>query len=104
MNLRLNNAIGLCKKAGRCTSGGPVVEETVKKGKACLVLLQEDASDNTKKQFADLCAYYNVPLLLVDSVGQAIGQPNRMVMAVTDENFKKMITDAKASQTEEIRG
>lgn len=100
MNQRLNNAIGLCKKAGKCVSGEFAVENAVKQGKALLVLLQSDASDNAKKQYTDLCAYYTVPLLLVDTVGHAIGHPSRIAMAVVDENFKKMIVNAWALQTE----
>lgn len=104
MNQRLNNAIGLCKKAGKCFSGGLAVETAIKQGKTCLVILQQDASDNTKKQYQDLCAYYNVPLMMAQTVGHAIGQPNRMVMAVKDENFKKMIESACEHNSQEIRG
>ena len=35
-----------------------------------------------------------MPLLLVEEVGRAIGKPGRIVMAVTDEHFAKMILDA----------
>ena len=33
-------------------------------------------------------------MLLVEEVGRAIGKPGRIVMAVTDEHFAKMILDA----------
>ncbi|MDO4565394.1 MAG: ribosomal L7Ae/L30e/S12e/Gadd45 family protein [Clostridia bacterium] len=96
MDQRLDNAIGLCKKAGKCQSGELAVETAVRKGKAKLVLLQADASDNAKKRYSDLCAYYKVPLLVIKTVGKAIGQPSRISMAVTDEGFKRMIMNAEA--------
>ncbi|MDO4543023.1 MAG: ribosomal L7Ae/L30e/S12e/Gadd45 family protein [Clostridia bacterium] len=102
MNPRLDNALGLCMKAGKCQSGEFAVETAVKQGKAKLVLLQTDASENSKKGYADLCAYYKVPLIMTDNVGKAIGKPSRMAMAVTDESFVKMIMNAKNS--EEDRG
>ncbi len=41
--------LGIAQKAGRVVSGEFSVEKAVKEGKACLVLVAKDASDNTKK-------------------------------------------------------
>ena len=94
MQNRLYNAIGLCMKAGKAQSGAFAAEKAIKGGKAKLVLLENTASDATKAQYAAWCETDNVPLLLVDTVGDAIGKPGRIVMAVTDEAFKGMIIRA----------
>ncbi len=94
MQSRLYNAIGLCMKAGKAQSGAFAAEKTIKGGKAKLVLLEHAASDATKAQYAAWCETGGVPLLLVDTVGEAIGKPGRIVMAVTDEAFKTMILRA----------
>jgi ribosomal protein L7Ae-like RNA K-turn-binding protein len=40
-----------------------------------------------------MCDYYKIPLLIVESIGEAIGKPGRIVMAVTDDAFCKMIQE-----------
>ena len=43
--------IGLATKAGKVASGEFCTEKEVKSGRACLVIVADDASDNTKKKF-----------------------------------------------------
>ena len=43
--------IGLATKAGKVASGEFCTEKEVKSGRAYLVIVADDASDNTKKKF-----------------------------------------------------
>ncbi|MBO6215288.1 MAG: ribosomal L7Ae/L30e/S12e/Gadd45 family protein, partial [Lachnospiraceae bacterium] len=52
-NDKVLSMIGLCMKAGKLKSGEFAVEETVKNGQARLVIVASDASENTKKSYAD---------------------------------------------------
>ena len=61
-NRKLLNLIGLATKAGKTVSGEFSTEKAVKTGKAWLVIVSAEASENTKKQFANMCAYYKVPI------------------------------------------
>lgn len=82
--------LGLAAKAGKVVSGAFSVEKAVKSGKAFLVLTAEDASENTKKEFRDMCTYYEVPFYNIGSkeeLGRAIGKEYRAVIAITEENF-----------------
>lgn len=97
---RLRNAVGLAMKAGKCVSGDYAVEQSIKGGRALLVLLDETASQNTKKRYEGQCLIRGVPLLQISGLGEAIGKPSRMTAAITDENFQIMIQSAHASQTE----
>ena len=94
MRDRLYNAIGLCMKAGRAQSGALACEKAVKSGRAKLVLIETRASAATMERYKALCDAKNVPLYAVETVGEAIGKPSRLVMAVTDEAFKTMIEGA----------
>ena len=69
--------IGLATKAGKIASGEFAVESAVRKGKACLVIIASDASDNTKKSFNDMGAYYHVPVYIYgtkESLGTHTGR------------------------------
>ena len=52
--------IGLATKAGKAVGGEFMTEKTVKTGKASLVIVSEEASDNTRKMFTNMCTYYKV--------------------------------------------
>jgi ribosomal protein L7Ae-like RNA K-turn-binding protein len=83
--------IGLATKAGKIASGEFAVESAVRKGKACLVII---ASDNTKKSFNDMGAYYHVPVYIYgtkESLGTHTGRGYRASLAVLDAGFGKSI-------------
>lgn len=85
---------GLAMKAGKVASGEFATEKAVKTGLARVVLVAEDASDNTKKMFVNMCDYYKVPLYLYgdkETLGAAIGRQYRASLALTDEGFAKAI-------------
>ena len=100
---RLYSAIGLCMKAGKAQSGAFAAENTIRAGKAKLVLIESSASPATKDRYARMCAAHGVPLYEVETVGRAIGKDARIVMAVTDPAFQKMIEGAMPN-TDEKRG
>ena len=47
--------LGLAMKAGKIASGEFQVEHAVKSGNAALVIVTEDASENTRKKFSNMC-------------------------------------------------
>ena len=69
-------------------------EKEVKSGRACLVIVADDASDNTKKKFQNMCDFYKVPIYFFedkDTLGHAMGKEFRASLAVTDAGFAKGI-------------
>ena len=87
--------IGLAMKAGKVVSGEFATEKEVKTGYAQLVIVAEDASDNTKKKFQNMCEFYEVPIYFYgdkDTLGHAMGKEFRASLAVTDPGFAKGIT------------
>lgn len=82
--------LGLAKRAGKVASGEFSTEKAVKEGRAYLVLVAEDASDNTKKEFMDMCSFYETDILFCgtkEELGHAIGCEYRASLAVTDQGF-----------------
>ena len=53
MNDKVISLLGLAERAGKIASGEFAAEKAVKIGKARLIIVAEDASDNTKKKFSD---------------------------------------------------
>ena len=86
--------LGLAAKAGAIASGEFSTEKSVKEGKAFLVIVAKDASDNTKKHFRDMTTFYEVPMYeYADKamLGHAIGKEFRASLAVNSENFATSI-------------
>lgn len=82
--------IGLAMKAGRCASGEMMTETETKSGRAKLVIVASDASENTKKKFRDMCEFYKVPIYFYgdkDTLGHAMGKEFRASLAILDEGF-----------------
>jgi ribosomal protein L7Ae-like RNA K-turn-binding protein len=89
-NERWASLLGLANRAGKVISGEELTVKEIRSGKAKLVLLAEDASENTAKKITDKCSSYGVPLRKVSdryTLGYAIGKDARVVVAVMDEGF-----------------
>lgn len=94
MRDKVLSLIGLATRAGRAVSGEFMTERETKSGKASLVIVAEDASENTKKKFQDMCKYYKVPIIFYqdkDTLGHAMGKAFRASLAIVDEGFAKEI-------------
>lgn len=86
--------IGLAQKAGKVASGEFSTEKAVKTGKATVVMVADDSSDNTKKMFTNMCTFYNVPLYFYsdkETIGHAIGKQFRASLAILDAGFGNAI-------------
>jgi len=93
---RILSMLGLAAKAGRIASGEFSTEKAVKSGSAFLVVVSEEASENTKKMFRNMCSFYQVPMYLYASkerLGNAIGKQFRASLAVLDEGFAKSLEE-----------
>lgn len=93
----MNKAIqflGMAKKAGKLVSGQFGVETAVKSGKAYIVCIASDASDNTKKEFNDMCNFYETEFVefgTKEELGSILGKDERACIALTDEGFARAL-------------
>ena len=93
--------LGLAKRAGKVVSGEFSTETAVKSSKAYLVVVSEEASENTKKKFSNMCTYYRVPIYFYgkkEELGKSIGQEFRASLAVTDPGFSEALRKQMESQ------
>ena len=94
---KLLRFIGLAMKDGKLMLGDGRAVESIRSGKAKLVLISKDASDNTKKKYRNMCEYRNLKLLDIFSdrneFGQCIGRYFAVVAAVEDDGFAKRIVE-----------
>ena len=64
-NNKVLSLLGLATKAGKVASGEFSTEKSVKTGKGFLVLVADDASQNTRKKFQNMCDFYEVPIYFI---------------------------------------
>lgn len=86
--------LGLATKAGKTATGEFSTEKAVKEGKACIVIVAEDASDNTKKKIRNMCNYYQVAMREFsdkNSLGAACGKEFRASLAVLDAGLARAV-------------
>ncbi|MFD2613047.1 L7Ae/L30e/S12e/Gadd45 family ribosomal protein [Paenibacillus gansuensis] len=91
---KLLNQLGLALRAGKLLSGDENVLKAVRSGSAKLVFVAHDASDNAKKKYRDKCRSYQVlhtEELSREQLSVSIGKEDRVVLAVTDPGFAKMM-------------
>lgn len=88
--------LGIAAKAGGVASGEFSTEKAVKDGRAYLVIVAADASENTKKSFRNMTDFYEVPMYLYgdkEILGHFIGKEFRASLAVTNEGLAHSIED-----------
>ena len=93
-NKKIYSFLGLATKAGKIVSGDDSTLLELKRGKVNLVLVAEDASNNTKKLFNDKCSYRNIPCVSFSTkleLGISIGKAPRAVVGIKDKQFADKI-------------
>lgn len=104
MAKELNRALSMLSiaaKAGKVVSGGFMSEKAIQEGRAYLVVIAADASDNTKKKFTDKSTYYHVPYRIIgdgEMLGKMIGKQSRTTVTVTDQGLAQQIIKKIDSQ------
>ena len=91
---KIYNLLGIATKSRKLASGEFSTEKAVKEHKAALVIVANDASDNTKKMFTNMCTYYNVPIYFFgekNDLGHAMGKEFRASLAVFDKGLADAI-------------
>ena len=91
---KIYSLLGLATRGRNIVSGEFMTEKAVKEGTAYLVIVGEDASDNTKKMFQNMCHFYQVPIYIFgkkEELGHAMGKELRASLAVTDSGIAKSL-------------
>ena len=90
----LSSLLGMAMRGRNLVSGEFQTLNAIKNGSAMLVIIAEDASDNTRKLFTDKCSFYNVPVRMYgqkEELGRAIGKDLRSSLGVCDAGLADTI-------------
>lgn len=82
--------IGMANRARKIVSGEDSVRQFIRGNKVKLIIIAEDASDNTKKRFSNCASYYGIPYyvyLSKDELSISLGGKIRSVIGIADCNF-----------------
>ena len=93
---RLLSFLGLCKRAGRLTSGAQTVTNTVNEGKARLVLYAGDVSEKSLRKTLAAAQEMKVPVLRLpcekEELSFALGK-HCGIICITDDGFAGKIPE-----------
>lgn len=80
----VSGLLGLACRAGQTALGADLALKEIRSGRAGLALLDEGASEGTKKKISDACAYRGVALHMLPEgeISLACGRDGRMAAAV----------------------
>jgi len=93
-NKKIYGLIGLARRAGKIAFGTESCIDSIKRRKSKLVIVAEDCAERTKKNFKLLCEDINIPFQIlgtIEEISNCIGQNNKAVISMEDENFSKQI-------------
>lgn len=91
---KIFSLLGIAMRGHNLVSGEFQTLDAIKKGSAMLVIIAEDASDNTRKLFTDKCSFYEVPVISYgtkEGLGRAIGKDLRSSLGVCDAGLANAI-------------
>lgn len=91
---KVNGLLGISAKAGKILAGTDLVLEEMSKGRVCLVIVAEDASQKTIKNIKYYCNKENVKIIIYGTIfdnSKAIGKNNKAVIGIKDINLADAI-------------
>jgi ribosomal protein L7Ae-like RNA K-turn-binding protein len=94
MTNKIYSMLGIARKAGKLLLGSDVCDNGLKKGKINLLILAQDASDRTKKDFINACNYQKVPYRIYGErkyLGKFTGKDEIVVLGICSEDFSNVI-------------
>ena len=95
-NNKFFRMLGLAARAGALRFGEGAVRDSIRTNLAKMVIVAQDASENTKKKLSDNCKFYKVSYFEYGdrfALGSATGKGFAVVISVNDENFAKTLID-----------
>ena len=89
-NEKFFRMLGLAARMRAIAFGEGAAKDSVKNGKAQVVIVAADASDNTKKKFRNSCEFYSVRMIEYSdklTLGRYTGREFAVVLAVMNRGI-----------------
>ncbi len=106
-NEKFFRMLGLAARMRGIAFGEGAVKDSIKSGKAKLVIVASDASENTKKKFRNSCEFYAAKIIETSdrfTLGRYTGREFAVVMAVTDSSIAEEMKRCTESENEYVNG
>ena len=94
--------LGLAKRAGKVIPGYRTCAALLGRGTIFLIIVAEDASNNTKDKFESLCSRYQVPCVIYgssDLLSEAAGVWGISVFGIADKNIADVMIKETGNET-----
>ena len=94
MKNKILNLLGLSTRAGNLVAGNNACENALKMKKIKMLVISEEASEKTKKNYKFYAEKYNIPIIFIGSIeelSKVIGQKNKAIIGIKDINIVKGI-------------
>ncbi len=95
-NNKFLSLVGLCQKAKKLVSGEFSCINAIRSKNAKLIIVACNASENTKKKFANAADFYKIDIIYIcnkEDLGNIIGKDIRSSIVITDEGFAKRLKE-----------
>mgnify|MGYP005787021047 CR=1 FL=1 len=89
---KLCGLLGLATRAGKTVFGTEACIQAIERKKIKLIIIATDAAERTKMNFNNICTNNDIPIseaLTAEEMSKAIGQNNKVVIGIKDNNFSK---------------
>ncbi len=92
---KLKGFLGLAVRAGMAAPGGAMALDAIRSGRAGVVLIDERASDNTRKKLVDACVFRRVRWAVLPAgwIADACGKGDLMAVCVRKGGLADRISE-----------
>ncbi|MBP7401275.1 MAG: ribosomal L7Ae/L30e/S12e/Gadd45 family protein [Clostridia bacterium] len=88
--------LGMATRAGKTASGATACTKAIERGDAKLVLIAEDAADDTRRKIELTAQESDIPCRIAgtgEQIGRYTGKENRMMAVILEKGFAERILE-----------
>lgn len=97
---KVYNLIGIAQRAGKISSGVTAARTSLIRNRACILLMSEDISSNSREILMKSCNKLNIPWIILGSryeLGNSIGKAYRVALTINEAGMAGAILKAIAA-------
>lgn len=97
---KVYNLIGIAQHGGKVSSGNMAAQKSLLGAKACLLIVSEDISANSRDELLKISERQKIPWIMLGNkyeLGNSIGKPYRVALTVNEPGLAQAIIRAVRS-------
>lgn len=103
---KIYNLIGIAHRAGQTSSGVMASCSSIKRNRACILLMSQDISPNTQDALVKYCKKQKIPWIMLGSrceLGNSIGKADRVALTINETGIARAILKAVGAAGIEVK-